>query len=250
MQILEKQRRNLFPLFLLVSLGIQGVLTFLMMILIGVGVGIRNKPAPTLVELKDGTGIAVTPIGARERSPETITRFISDTLYLMFDWQGTLPAKTRVENTTPQPDLGVAIQTAQGGKKVIPTNAWQASFALSETEGFRSSFLQQAAEMVPEGVFQQKEGNGTKVVFVPLHISKPEPIAVGKWKIQIVANLVVFRAADRTGTLIPFNKDIFIQAIDAPQPPQESSDLSKAIYQVRQSGLEIYGMRELQRENL
>jgi hypothetical protein len=250
MQILEKQRRNLFPFFLLISLGTQGALVFLMLILVGVGIGIRNKPAPTLVELKDGRGIRVTPIGSKERSPETITRFVSDTLYLMFDWQGTLPAKTRVENTTPQTDPGISIQATQSGKKLIPTNAWQASFAFSEVGGFRASFLQQVAEMVPEGVFQQKEGDGTKVVFVPLHISTPEPIESGKWKVQIVANLIVFRAADRSGTLIPFNKDIFLQAVDAPQPPQETSDLSQAIYQIRQSGIEIYGMRELQRENL
>jgi hypothetical protein len=168
----------------------------------------------------------------------------------MFDWQGTLPPTTLVENTTPKADPGITIQGLKGSKKVIPTNAWQASFAFSDDQQFRSSFLRQVAEMVPEGVFRQNRNSGSKVVFVPLHISKPELIESGKWKVQVVANLVVFRADDRSGTLIPFNKDVFIRAIDAPNPPAETSALVQAIYQVRKTGLEIYGMRELQRENL
>lgn len=62
----------------------------------------------------------------------------------------------------------------------------------------------------------------------------------------MVANLVQKRGQDNK-IITPFNKDIFVQAVDSFNYPIATNltDLQKAIYKTRSDKLEIYEIREL-----
>ena len=62
----------------------------------------------------------------------------------------------------------------------------------------------------------------------------------------MVANLIQKRGKNKE-IVTPFNKDIFVQAIDAFDYPIATNltDLQKAIYKTRSEKLEIYEIREL-----
>jgi hypothetical protein len=66
----------------------------------------------------------------------------------------------------------------------------------------------------------------------------------------MVANLTVFDQGNNLGEVIPFNKEIFVRAVEAPDSPTTVDGLAAVIYQVRASGLEIYAIRDLPQENL
>ncbi|MCV3212394.1 hypothetical protein OGM63_02415 [Plectonema radiosum NIES-515] len=162
----------------------------------------------------------------------------------MMNWSGNLPATTVEEAAQPKPDPGINIgEKGLRGNKVASA-AWQPSYALSSD--FRKEFLKVLASITPPGIFQGK----TQVVLVPLLIQSPIKIESGKWKVKMIANLTVFDQSNNLGDIIPFNKEIFVRAVEAPESPANISGLAAVIYQVRASGLEIYAIRDLAQENL
>ena len=76
------------------------------------------RSAPTLVQMQDGQAIRVGAMEAQDRTPETIRRFVNDTLVLMFNWSGSLPAATAEEASQPQPDPGLPVEM-EIGKSVV-----------------------------------------------------------------------------------------------------------------------------------
>ena len=231
-------------LFAVGTFGLHLITFFLLILLYGSYSQLNKKPPPSLVQLETGKGIKVAPLGNVERTPQVVSRFVSDTMTLMMNWSGTLPPTTVEENAKPIKDKGIDIKERELRGNKITSGAWQASYALSED--FRKDFLKKLASMTPQGVFK----GTTQVVLIPLSIQSPVKIGEGKWKVKMIANLNVFDQSNTTGEVIPFNKEIFVRAVVAPTEPINTSDLAAVIYQVRASGLEIYGMRDLQEENL
>jgi hypothetical protein len=231
-------------LFAVATFGLH-IITFLILILIyGSYSQLNKKPVPTLVQLETGSAIKVAPLGNRDRTPQVISRFVSDTMTLMMNWSGNLPPTTVEESAKPKPDKGISIgERGLRGNKVT-SGAWQASYALSED--FRKEFLKMLADMTPPGVFK----GTTQVVLVPLSIQSPIKIEEGKWKVKMIANLTIFDRGNNLGEVIPFNKEIFVRAVEAPESPANISGLAAVIYQVRASALEIYAIRDLPQENL
>ncbi len=205
---------------------------------------LSKRPVPTLVELANGESIKVNSIGNKERSPQAILHFVSSTMTLMFNWSGTIPiTNSNINSKKTKLDPGVDI-TSVGGRGKVSITAWEASFGLSSD--FRKQFLQLIAEMTPQGVFHQK----TQVVFIPLHIQPPIQISEGKWKVKVIANLNIFDRRSNIGDITPFNKEIFIRAVEAPEKSPSSTGIALLINHIRSSGLEIYAIRELKEENL
>ncbi|HEY9599905.1 MAG TPA: hypothetical protein V6D33_19765 [Cyanophyceae cyanobacterium] len=202
---------------------------------------LSKKPVPTLVQLSSGDSIAVTQLGSKERTPEVLMTFTSRALTMLMSWSGTLPGEG--QSTQQQEDTGVEIKV-EGRQEKVTTPTYQASFALSED--FRKEFLQELAKLTPEGVFS----GTTKVVFVPLEIQKPIQIEPGKWKVSVVSNLLVFDQSDIAGRAIPFNKDVFLQAVEVPEYQPQLSGIALAVQQMRSSGVEIYAIRDLVKEDL
>lgn len=243
LRFLERQNRpsknDALALFAVGTFGLLIVNLFGLFLLYGNFSTLARKKPPSLVQLETGKAITVAPLGSTERSPKVVQKFAIDTMTLMMNWSGTLPATTVEEAANPKRDPGVNV-----GRSKVSTSTWQASFALSED--FRKEFLNKLAILTPTGVFQ---GN-VQVTLVPLNVQPPQQIASGKWKIKMVANLVVFDRTDNLGNVIPFNKEVFVQAVEAPDPPAETTGITAVIYAVRSSGLEIYAIRDLEKENL
>ena len=202
---------------------------------------LSKKPVPTLVQLSTGEAITATELGSKERSPEVITKFVSRTLTMLMSWSGTIPGDNEAAKALPDP--GVNIQAGAVRSKVT-TSTYQAAFAISED--FRKEFLAELGKLTPSNVF-----SGTvKVAFVPLEIQKPILIEPGKWKVIVISNLLVLDQSDITGKAIPFNKEVYLRAVEAPEFQSGLTGIVLAVQQMRASGLEIYAIRDLIKDDI
>jgi len=202
-----------------------------------------NTKSPTLVQLAGGKTVTAATVDSHIRSADVIKKFVAVNISSLMSWSVHLSSDI-TQGGSPILDAGIEVVSLRGSKKKVPTTAWQASFAFAED--FRKGILASVAELVPTDVFT---GNA-KVVLVIKSISPPEEIEKGKWKVSLVSNLITFSTVNQAGESVPFNKEIFIQTIDIPTLKPDASPLDEAIYRVRSSGLEIYAMRDLARENL
>lgn len=234
---------TILGLFALGTFGLHLLTMVALLLLYSSYSRLSRKPPPTLVQAADGSVMKVSPLASSERTPEVIQRFTGETMSLLMNWSGKLPPKTVEEANDPQLDPGVPIKTAKGDRKVSSA-AYQASFALSED--FRKEFIKKIVDLTPQEVFAGQ----AQVLLVTREVGVPEKIADGRWKVKLIANLVTFRSGDNVGVPIAFNKEVFLQAVDSPEPAKESTDLAKAVYQIRQAGLEIYAIRDYERDNL
>jgi len=203
---------------------------------------LSHKPAPTLVQMADGSSIHVAPLGSLERTPEVIQEFVRATLAMLMTWEGTVPSPA--EGGQEIKDKGVKIRSPEGRHGKVTTPAYQAAFALSED--FRKEFLTEVARLTPAGVFQ----GDTQVIFVPIDIGNPVKIESGKWRVPIVANLIVVDNTNVLGETIAFNKDVFIRAVTPPQYASHLQGVAQIVQAIRTSGLEIYAIRDLQQQEL
>jgi hypothetical protein len=237
--LLNRPQRDWKLVIALSSLGLSSV-TLLLILFQGALINqLASKPVPILVETQDGQPIRVAPIDHTDRSPETIRHFTTTTLTLLMNWSGFLPPETLADVSKPRVDAGYALD----GRYKVTTAAWQGSFALSDD--FRREFLDRLASLTPMDVFS----GGSQTVLTITHVSEPQKIADGRWKVDVVANLSVFRRND-AGTTISFNKSVFVRSVDPPAVLAGASPLERQIYAIRQAGLEIYAIRDLERGNL
>jgi hypothetical protein len=256
MQLLKTKRRfdssDILPLFALTTLGIQALALFLGLVNTIRINNLAHKPAPAMVQMLDGRSVSMEPIDHLERTPETVHRFVKDSLSLMFTWNSKIttvptdPATTGrlISPTTRQvSDPGVSLGSS-GGK--VTTSSWQASFALKED--FRSKFLAAVATLTPSEVFA---GNAQSVLSFE-SVSQPKPIDNHTWQVDVVANLLIFDAAHPQGLTVPFNKSVFVEAIEPTTDPlpDNSTPIQQAVYRLKQSGLQIREMRDLDIQNL
>ncbi len=224
-------------------LGLTALNSLGLIALIGAYASLASQKPPTLVQLVGGKAITAIAVENKARSPEIVKQFVTQQILALMTWTGELPSDG-TQNSKPVLDPGVEVTSGQGLKKKITTIAWQASFGFSED--FRKGLLSSIAELTPMEVFS----GGSKVILVPQSITAPEEIEKGKWKVNLVANLVTFSPSNQVGESVPFNKEIFVQAIDIPNLKSDASPLEQAIFKVRASGLEIYAMRDLTRVDL
>lgn len=254
MQLLNERNRkflksaDLLPLSVLVSIGLQSLV---LLLALGTVIGmsaIAHKPVPSLVQLVDGKSLATEPIDPNNRTPEVIRQFVKSSLGMLFTWNTKVPVSNPDSATSPQTitDQGVQLNSPDNSPGRVTTTTWQASFALSED--FRSQFLLQIAQMTPSEVFS---GSAQSVLSFE-SISEPHPIHSGTWQVDVVANLLVFDSQYPQGRAIPFNKSIFLRAVEpALDPlPDDSTPIQKAVYTMRQSGLEVTEMQDIDVQQL
>jgi hypothetical protein len=250
MQLLNRTAKRRFdssdilPLFAIGTLGIQVIVLLLTLGGLVSLSAIARKPAPAMVQLVDGRSVAMEPVDHQTRTPESIRRFLKESLSLMFTWTAKIPAANSTSTTNASAtvnDPGIAI-----GNGRITTATWQASFSLKED--FRTPFLEQVAKMTPPSVF----GSGAQAVLSFESVSDPKPIQTGEWQVDVVANLLIFDPQHPQGLAIPFNKSIFLRAIEPTTDPlpEQSTPIQKALYQVQQSGLQITEMHDLDIQQL
>ena len=245
----ESSLRNSFGLLVLIAIGFSITSIVIQMILLIFSWNIANRPAPSLVQLASGESISVVPVGSKERTPEVIQTFVQNTMTMAFSWSGTI----RDPETGGQiPDSGVMINTQINGRSTnrrITTPAYESLFAFELA--FREEFLGTIATLTPEAIFNR----GGQVAFIPVEISTPQRIGTGRWKITVISNLLFIRQGQPLGDLVPFNKEIYVRAVDTPNLnslPKEitANSLAETITKIRASGLEITAITDYRPQDL
>ncbi len=244
-RLLEKRKRPTVSFLAIFAIATLGLHLFTLLLLIFQGLNIRKlnlQKSPVFVQLIDGRPVTVP--NDMEREPEAIRQFVSKTMTSVFNWSGTLPPQTIEQVTNPTIDPGITVTTPQGGKKVT-TSSWISSFALSED--FRRGFLSQIAAMTPQEVFSNNPNQVISAQLIIKRVYPPVKIAPGKWEVGMVANLIQKKHSDNREIIIPFNKDLLVQAVDTFVYPlaDTTTDLQKAIYSIRSEKMEIYEIRNL-----
>lgn len=198
---------------------------------------LAKNEIPSLIQLSSGETIYAKAVEPAERSSETIKQFVSDSFVGMFNWDGLIQKNNAQGKLVIEADPGIEIKGVDNKtSRKVTTSSYEAAFALSEKQGFRSAFLRRLAQMTDPEIFS---GN-IRVAIIPNHISNPRKIREGKWEIDFQSTLVTFPKLDNAGDAIPFNKTVRIEAITTPQnPPEDTVELAKKIYKIRKSGLEI-----------
>lgn len=203
-----------------------------------------QKP-PTLVQQVDGNAFTARSADYQYREPTVIRRTVSNWAVMTFTW-GKLPGQTKPQ-IDPGKEVAIDASRQRHDRRRIPTSAWEASFLLAPD--FRDAFLQKlATEIVPDGVFRGQ----VAAVLVPQNFSDPESTGAGHWRIHMIATRIVFDDTNPAGQSIPFNRTIYVKAIDPPHNPlgQNITDYQRLVYSMLESGLQIEEIRPLEREDL
>ena len=178
----------------------------------------RKNANPSLVQLADGSSITADPKQNLERNPETIRRFVGETMTVMFTWS----------------------------EKQQPKTVWLISSQLL-ANGFRQRFETEINNLSP----QNQLTRGTESVLVLQRISQPTKIADGKWKVEMSANYLTLTSFDPLGQSIPFNKQILVRVIDdqATSLPNAPLPLQLAVHRLGEAKLEIYNICDIKDKN-
>lgn len=246
LQLLKTVKTELLPLFVLATFSLQVFNLFWQAATAIALYRESKKEVPNLVQLVDGRAIPAAPMGANQRTPEVVQLFVQETLTLMFN---TLPGKFTSTDKNFRGSLDTGKKLPNGAQ--VATASWEAAQALSPD--FQVPCLEKVSEMTPKGVFSGTAGTELTIRFV----SEPEALEKGRYeqsryKLKIVGELTTYDSPTDVGDSIPFNKEVFVQTVVKQVNPlgEEASPVLKAISRARQAGLEIYAMRELERENL
>jgi hypothetical protein len=237
MKLLERKELNFTPIFLIANAVLLAFLLLIEVVNFARLFTISKSKASTLVELSDGESIRVIPLSSLERSPQAITHFVGQTMTGLLSWNA-LPKPTDDYSQDPakQLKLDPGISTS---KAKITTSAWASGFALSED--FRAPFLEEISNLTPPDVFN---GSTQSILKVSL-LSQPTRIKDGQWKVDMVAEIVIFQGSNLVGKPIAFNKTVFVRAIDTAAIPRFASDIQETAFRVRKAGLEIYKIQDL-----
>lgn len=225
MQILkpENKKSSILPLLAIGTFGLHLFSLLLLMFHSSLLKDLSQQLTPqSLVQLVDGRAITVDPKPSVERNPETIRRFVGETMTLMLTWSEKQPPKT----------------------------IWEISSQLL-TNDLKPKFQSQIANLSATPQLANLS-RGTEQILVIEKISQPIAVGEGRWKVEMTANQITFSVGDNLGTSTPFNKQIFVEAID-----QEATALPDvgplpwhfAAYRLGQARLKIYNVCEITDKN-
>lgn len=201
---------------------------------------LAERPAPSLVQLSDGRTIRVEAKAPYAREPEVIRRFVAQALQGLFTWRHFIPSGTPGQPDSPDP--GVTLSN----RLRLPTGVFQTGFCLSED--LRSEFLRQLAALISKTL----SGRSSQVLFTASFVGEPQAVAGREsyWKVTVIGQQVVYTQSQLEGIPLPFNKEIYVRAVDPPSSIEgfPETAFEKAIHQTRASGLEIYAIQSLSKD--
>jgi hypothetical protein len=172
---------------------------------------------PSLIQLIDGRSITANPQENQERYQQTIRHFVGETMTLMLTWSQQQP----------------------------PNMVWDISSQLV-TDEFQPKLQTKINNLNSEKRIASSY-QATEQILAIQRISQPEQIAEGKWKVEMMANILVFHNSDRLGESITVNQQIFVQATDesVTSLPQSPTPLHVAAYRLGAARLQIYKVCDL-----
>ena len=218
----ENQKKNILFLFALGTFGLNFIILLLLFFHETMLQQLSQQLAPqSLIELADGRVISADPETSLERQPETIRRFVGETMTLMLTFS----------SKQPQNEI-LAISSA------LLMDRFKPRF---QTEMMKLNKKNQIAS----------NNRSTESVLIIERISQPIKIGVGEWKVEIQANQLIFSGSDLLGKSIPFNRQILVRAI-ANNPislPDNPLPWHLATFRLGEARLEIYNMCDLQQKD-
>lgn len=207
----DKNQTNIVPLFAIGTFGLHLLTLILLMFHGGMLQQVKRKSVPqVLVQLVDGQVMTADAKSNLEREQETIRRFVGETMTVMFTWS----------------------------EKQSSTVVWNIT-----SELLRNDFKREFAQTFNNFELESPEQN----VLVIQTISQPEVISEGKWKVEILANRLIFSRGDNLGKSIPFRKQILVEAIDEVNSlPNIPTPLNLAVYRLGEARMQIYNICEIE----
>lgn len=213
---------------------------------------VRSQPKNNFVQLTSGETIAAKTVDLYHREPETIRRFVNDTVVALFNWTGFV----NIVDDQGQPRVDADVGISLGSGKRIPTTTYQASFAI--TERVRGPFLENLATLVPQDLFNPiqpgQPSRKPRLLARVRYIGMPQERGKGLWDVELVADLVLFSPSAPQGRLFAsFNKIVKVRATEQSRMlvrfPKRAGglaydDIDRLIYGIQQAGLEIVDFRD------
>lgn len=219
MRLSHREKRNnnaLLPAFAVFTFGFHVLGLMLLMFHGSMLDRLKEQFIPeSLVQLADGRTVTVDSQKNLERHPETIRRFVAETITFLL---------TRSE-------------------KQPPELVWKVGSGLLT----RNLQLRNSEEILNPS---QKSLNGeriTETVLIIQKVSQPEKLAEGNWQVELEAYQLVFTANNKLGEPRAFNKKILVRAVDEPTVFLPTNPLSWHLtaYQLGEARLEIYDICDL-----
>ena len=218
----ENQKKNLLFLFGLGTFGLNFVILLLLFFHETMLQQLSQQLVPqSLVELADGRVISADPETNLERQPETIRRFIGETMTLMLTFSSKQPQNEVLEISS-----------------ALLMDRFKSKF---KTEIMKLNKINQVTS----------NNRSTESVLVIERISQPINIGVGEWKVEIQANQLIFSGSDLLGKSIAFNRQILVRAITKKtiSLPDNPLPWHLATFRLGEARFEIYNMCDLQQKN-
>lgn len=211
----ENKKNSFLPLFAVGTFGLNFITLLLLMFHGSILQQLSRRLAPqSLVQLADGRAITVDPQQDLERYPETVRRFVGETMTLMLTWS----------------------------KQQPPEMVWEISSELL-TNNVKQKLQ---SEFLNANTANKFETRGAESVFIIERISQPMKLGDGKWKVEMLGHQLIFSNSDRLGKAIAFKKQILVRAIDtqATSLPNLPLPWHLATYRLGEARLEIYNICE------
>ncbi len=218
----ENKKSSILPLL---AVGTFGLHLFSLLLLLFHGSMIqdlkRQLTPESLVQLVDGRAITVNPQQTDQRHPETIRRFVGETMTLMLTWS----------------------------QKQPPVTVWEISSQLL-APNLKPKFQAEITNLNPTGQLANIN-QATEYILIVEKVSQPTKIADGEWKIEILANQLNFSGSNNLGISTAFNKKILVRAIDEPaiSLPAKPLPWHLAAYRLGEARLEIYEICDIKDNN-
>lgn len=171
MQLLKqenKKKSSILPLFAVGTFGLNIFALLVLMFHSSMLQQLSKQLTPqSLVQLADGRAITADPRQNLERYPDTIRRFVGETMTLMLTWS----------------------------KQQPPETIWEISSELLTNDVKQK--LQ--SEIINTNTVNQFENRGSESVLIIQRISQPVKVDNGKWKVELQGNQLIFNNSDRLG---------------------------------------------------
>ncbi len=245
LRVSEKGKLYLLVLATLSVSALSVLLTFLNLLYTR---QITRKEFPTLVQTTSGQTIKVGFEDPAYRSPEVIQKFVADTLYYLMTMTSYGPGSAEASSLNPDRRKAAPVRVkVDNGQGSITQTAWLASEALEPN--FADVFRQKLAQMTPEDVFSGREEIILKIDYikVPEEIQDDKGQWLGKWQVDVIATLKVYRLEAGEVKTIPFNKRVTVRPLSQPNITniEQFGDLAVALNASQLSGLQITDIKDL-----
>ena len=209
---------------------------------------ITKKEFPSLVQLSSGETVEIGFEDPNYRSPEVITQFVTETLYYMMTMTSYGAGDGQVSALDPSRQKATPIKIKIGNTQgAIAQSAWLASEALEPK--FADTFRAKLAQMTPPDVFTGAEEIILKFDYVkpPVEVNDSNGNWLGRWEVDVIANLKVFRLGSGEIRTVPFNKRVTLRPISTAHihDVEQFGTLALALNASQRSGLQITDITDL-----